>query len=427
MFFSKISVFKTSVLCAILLIFVAGADGGSAPGNTGDIRNKDVKLNISKSAADKTSLKNTKTKQYLGIGKLQQRAKLIDSRIEQSKVEIESIRKKESLVLNSLNEQDIAIDNIRKNISSLRDELEAANSQIIKINEKIKTLDNEIQESERYVAKRLVALYKLNQIGSMNVLASVDSIYEIIQRKMYFERILASDKIEMDKLSENRNRLNQLQINLNEKKAKQKLGEKSLEEQVEKISFERQKRAEFLGEIRSKKSLEIAAVKSLEEAAKQLDDAIKSFAAKNGGTNFLQKDFFKDPESFKGLLDLPVKGKIISNFGTYHDPKYNIVNFRSGIDIKAEIGEPIRSVIPGKIIYSGWFKGYGNMIIIDHGKSYYTVYAHLEESFKSKGDMVEADEVIASTGDTGLFFGTGVYFEIRHHGKPIDPIDWFKK
>ncbi|MBU4011542.1 MAG: hypothetical protein KJ882_12335 [Proteobacteria bacterium] len=246
MFFSKISVFKTSVLCAILLIFVAGADGGSAPGNTGDIRNKDVKLNISKSAADKTSLKNTKTKQYLGIGKLQQRAKLIDSRIEQSKVEIESIRKKESLVLNSLNEQDIAIDNIRKNISSLRDELEAANSQIIKINEKIKTLDNEIQESERYVAKRLVALYKLNQIGSMNVLASVDSIYEIIQRKMYFERILASDKIEMDKLSENRNRLNQLQINLNEKKAKQKLGENLLKNRSKKYLLKDKNEQSFL-------------------------------------------------------------------------------------------------------------------------------------------------------------------------------------
>lgn len=415
MFFAKVSFYKISVFCIIflVLVFVAGANCGS--GKTGEL------------SLGKTSLKNTKTKACSGIGKLQQRAKLIDKQIGQSKAEIESIKKNESLVLNSLNEQDIAIDNIRKNISSLRDELKTVNNQIVKIHEDIQSCDNEIKESELYISKRLVALYKLNRLGRMQVLASADSVYEIVQRKMYFDRILASDKKEIDKLSENSNRLNQLQIVLNEKKSKQKLGEKSLEDQVEKISFERQKRAKLLHEIRSKKSLEIAAVKSLEEAAKQLDNAIKSLTVEKGGVNLLQKDLFKSPESFKGLINLPVKGKIVSYFGAYRDPKYCIVNFRSGIDIEADLGEPIRSVIPGKIIYSGWFKGYGNMIIIDHGKSYYTIYAHLEESFKSKGDAVEADEVIASAGEAGSFSGTGLYFEIRHHGKPLDPMEWFKK
>ncbi len=398
--------FKTSVLYVILLFLaVSDADGGDVSGNT----------------------KNTKTRSYPSIGKLQQKAKLIDNQIKQSKAEIESIKKKESFVLNSLNEQDIAIDNMTKNISSLRNELEAVSGQIARISGEITTLDCKIEESERYLSRRLVALYKLNQLGVIHVLASVDSMYEIIQRKMYFERILASDKKEIDSLVENRNRLNQLQSNLNEKKQKQKQGEKSLKDQIENISFERQKRAKLLDEIRSKKSLEIAAVKSLEEAAKQLDNTIKSMTVKTGGANLLQKDLFKDPELFKGLLNFPVRGKIISSFGTYHDPKYNIANFRSGIDFKTEQGEPIRSVISGKVIYSGWFKGYGNMIIIDHGKSYYTVYAHLEERFKSKGDSVEADEVIASAGDTGSFSGTGLYFEVRRHGKPLDPLEWFKK
>jgi septal ring factor EnvC (AmiA/AmiB activator) len=67
------------------------------------------------------------------------------------------------------------------------------------------------------------------------------------------------------------------------------------------------------------------------------------------------------------------------------------------------------------------------MIIIDHGKNYYTVYAHLEEAFKAKGDAVETDEVIATVGDTGSMTGAKLYFEVRHHGKPINPIAWFKK
>jgi len=67
------------------------------------------------------------------------------------------------------------------------------------------------------------------------------------------------------------------------------------------------------------------------------------------------------------------------------------------------------------------------MIIIDHGKNYYTVYAHLEETFKSKGDMVEKEEVIATAGDAGSLSGPGLYFEVRHHGKPIDPLEWIRK
>ena len=67
------------------------------------------------------------------------------------------------------------------------------------------------------------------------------------------------------------------------------------------------------------------------------------------------------------------------------------------------------------------------MIIIDHGSSYYTVYAHMEATFKFKGDEVDAGEVIATVGDTGSMTGAKLYFEVRHHGKPMNPLKWLKK
>jgi septal ring factor EnvC (AmiA/AmiB activator) len=103
------------------------------------------------------------------------------------------------------------------------------------------------------------------------------------------------------------------------------------------------------------------------------------------------------------------------------------VNFRSGIDISADRGEPVYAVFPGQVLYSSWFKGYGNMLIIDHGGHYYTVYAHVEEIFKQKGERVEDNEVIATVGDSGSLEGPGLYFEVRHHGKPLDPAKWIKK
>lgn len=124
---------------------------------------------------------------------------------------------------------------------------------------------------------------------------------------------------------------------------------------------------------------------------------------------------------------MPVKGKIVIPFGPHKNKKFNMVNFQSGIEIKADRGEPIRSVFDGQILYADWFKGYGNMIIIDHGENYYTVYAHAEELFASKGDNIDMGDVVATVGDSGSMIGPGLHFEVRHHGKPVDPLKWIKK
>ncbi|MBU1712021.1 MAG: peptidoglycan DD-metalloendopeptidase family protein [Proteobacteria bacterium] len=361
------------------------------------------------------------------IGHLQKEAELINDKIEKSKTEIINFSKKESLVLNALNEQDLAIDNLRKNASFIKRELSDINRQIETINNESKRLSSEIEVSEHYVSKRLTALYKLNWLGRMNILASSESIYELFNRKMSLERILDYDKNEIDNLFKNRNLLKSMQDRLNIQISKQQSSQKSLQSQIEKISFEQDNRSKLLKEIRSKKSLELAAIKSLEEAAIKLDNIIKSLSREYGVADKPGDASLNGLESLKGLLNLPVRGRIISRFGAYNDPKYKVENFKSGIEIKTDRGEPIRAVSNGKIIYSGWLKGYGNMIIIDHGKNYYTVYAHLEETFKSKGDMVEMEEVIATAGDAGSLSGPGLYFEVRHHGKPIDPLEWIRK
>ncbi|MBU1397385.1 MAG: SH3 domain-containing protein, partial [Proteobacteria bacterium] len=248
----------------------------SHKGLVGYIRNKSRYVQISQPVTKPEPVKKTVLKQSRDIDHLQKEAKIINNKIEQSKAAIVNITKKEFLVINSLNEQDIIINNIRKNISVLRNELSVINRQIENINHESKAVADEIEALEHYVSKRLVALYKLNWLGRMHLLASVNSPDEFFQRKKYLERILDYDKIAIDKLFENRNRLDQLQGNLNARQAKQQSGEHNLEKQVQNITVERLKRTRLLEEIRNKKSLEIAAIKSLEEAARTLDTVIKS-------------------------------------------------------------------------------------------------------------------------------------------------------
>jgi murein DD-endopeptidase MepM/ murein hydrolase activator NlpD len=214
---------------------------------------------------------------------------------------------------------------------------------------------------------------------------------------------------------------------LDEDIALRKIHATELQKQTRKMSRERSMRAKLLADIRQQKSLELAAIDALIQAADNLGHKIKFLNLKKNSDGPDKNHSRLSFPAHKGLLIMPVKGKIINLFGPYKNPKYNITNFRSGIDIKADQGEPIRSVFQGKVIYSDWFKGYGNMIIIDHGNSYYTVYAHLEETFKSKGDTVDTGDVIATVGDTGSMMGAKLYFEVRHHGKPMNPLKWLKK
>jgi septal ring factor EnvC (AmiA/AmiB activator) len=122
-----------------------------------------------------------------------------------------------------------------------------------------------------------------------------------------------------------------------------------------------------------------------------------------------------------------VAGKIISRFGVKQSGDYKSFTFQSGIDIRGEQGDPVRSVFKGNVVYAEWLKGYGNMVIIDHGENYYTLYAHLQEMFRKKGDTVDTGEVIATMGDTGSLKGVRLHFELRHHGKPVNPLEWLKK
>ena len=84
----------------------------------------------------------------------------------------------------------------------------------------------------------------------------------------------------------------------------------------------------------------------------------------------------------------------------------------------------MRAVFSGETIYSSWLNGYGNVVIVAHGENFHTVYAHAEELFRSKGEHVETGEVIGTVGDSGSMSGTSLYFEVRHHGNCVDPLDW---
>jgi septal ring factor EnvC (AmiA/AmiB activator) len=356
-----------------------------------------------------------------------QKAKDISRKLEKQGAEVQTFAEKELAIIDSLNKADLGLNIARKRVSVLRCELASLETDIQEATNGFNDLQKRIKTSEDYASNRLIAVYKLNMIGKMNVLASVESINDFFQRKIIMDQILAHDEKIWEKLVKNKDKLQRLLDRMNAQKTKKLLLETDLNKQIDIMSNENKKRSKFLADIQSKKKLGLAAIEALKQTAAALDRTIQSFGqsftpASNKVKNISSGAF----SSFKGLLKMPVKGKIICFFGRHTNSRSKTVNFKTGIDIKADRGEPICSVYDGQIIYSNWFKGYGNMIIIDHGNHFYTVYAHAEELFKAKGDYVETGEVIATVGDTGSMIGPKLYFELRHHGRPVNPLEWLK-
>jgi len=351
-----------------------------------------------------------------------QEAEEIHREIEKTEKKVKRYTSKEVDILTNLDDLDYFIGRAGLRISANRAELKALDEKTAATRASYTALVKKIEQSEKYASRRLVALYKLNRLGKLQFLASSGSMYEMLYRKKSLEQIFSHDERLRENLLGDKARLKEVLDRLNDQQVKKRVIEASIEKEIKTLSGKRTERSRVLTQIREKKALQVKALESLNKASEALDETIDALAAEpeTPVVDISIQAF----DELRGLLKLPVKGKITSYFGPHKNTRFNVTVFRSGIDIEADQGAAIQSVYAGRILFADWFKGYGNMIIIDHGGSYYTVYAHLQELLKRKGDYVTTGQDIATVGDTGSMNGPMLHFEVRHHGKPLDPLQW---
>jgi septal ring factor EnvC (AmiA/AmiB activator) len=141
----------------------------------------------------------------------------------------------------------------------------------------------------------------------------------------------------------------------------------------------------------------------------------------------LRSEFPSAKGAFSGLrgkLVLPVRGELTQRFGA---PRGAAGMEAKGVFIRAPQGQPVRAIARGQVVYADWMRGFGNLLIVDHGENYLSIYANNESLLKELGDAVAPGEPIATTGSSGGNEETGLYFEMRHLGRAFDPLSWVKK
>jgi septal ring factor EnvC (AmiA/AmiB activator) len=127
--------------------------------------------------------------------------------------------------------------------------------------------------------------------------------------------------------------------------------------------------------------------------------------------------------TLRGRLALPVRGDLGNRFG---GPRADGGLTWKGLFISATTGQDVRAVADGRVVYADWLRGFGNLLIVDHGDNYMTLYANAEALLKQVGDIIRGGEAVATVGNSGGNPESGLYFEMRHEGRPFDPLEWVK-
>lgn len=126
----------------------------------------------------------------------------------------------------------------------------------------------------------------------------------------------------------------------------------------------------------------------------------------------------------KGALTPPLEAPLLMGFGTQRDPVFEVTIEHPGWTYRVRQGTPVKAVAAGTVAYAGWLRGYGNLVVIDHGDDYFSLYGYLGEVLVARGSVVDAGMPVGLSGDSGSIYGAALHFELRHRSEPLDPGQW---
>lgn len=339
---------------------------------------------------------------------------------------LEQLRRREMSVLEAIEQSDQALAASRAELAEIRAELAEVQAKLADTLDRTRALEAELAVQRRALEARAVALYTLGPLGPAEALLSARSLPDLAQRARYLRAVLEADRVQVRRYEAGQKALAQESATLARQQAELATLARRQEALGDRLRAEQAARRDLLGAIQGEQSLAAKATLELEAAAEALKALLARLEAE-AVARALQGREARPEGGFaaaRGRLALPVAGEIVTPFGPREHPRFRTVTVSNGVEIRAPAGTDVRAVADGRVVFAGWFRGYGKMLILDHGDQFYTLYAHAAELYKAVGEAVRQGDRVASVGDTGTLGDPVLYFEIRQAGKPLDPAEW---
>jgi septal ring factor EnvC (AmiA/AmiB activator) len=307
---------------------------------------------------------------------------------------------------------------VRASVRALRRQMPVVEAELRAAEQRTARAESDLGRIQRELEARLVALYKVGAATGLSTLYASTDVTGLARRREALARILGEDTRLFESHREARERLQESRAASGALLAELRATEGDLTVREDRARRAQVERRNLVALLRTRSERELRAVDELREAASRLERTLGELPA---GFEPASGAAFEPG----GILP-PVEGRVRAGFGRQVDPEFGTSVVRHGIEIEAEEGAPVCAVADGRVLFAGWFRGYGQIVIIDHGERSVTVSGYLEEIAVDAGDGVLRGQEIGTVGETGSLAGPGLYFEIRREGRPVDPASWLQ-
>lgn len=362
----------------------------------------------------------------------------IQKQMQQNSSKLAETKRKEKNVKEQLNilSQKITVTQQRVNIVTLK--ISKVRNNIEVLTDNIRTANKNIDTASGVLKKRLVNIYKYGGVAEFNLLISSQGAEDALANAYLLGRIAEQDKKLINELREQKHRLLITQEELKREHLRLRSQGDDLRVQNRNLKSAADERNVILSRVQKDKAVFMAQQEILMKASQELNGTIKRLLAEKKRIRDEQRRLaaLKNKKESKpytptvyykgGRLAWPVHGTINSQFGTRVHPVFHTKITHTGLDIGAPKGTPVKAADAGEVLYTGWMRGYGQVVIIDHGANLTTVYAHLSKIETTEDAKVSRDTVIGRVGSTGVTTGNHLHFEVRVNGNAVNPMSYLQ-
>ncbi len=335
--------------------------------------------------------------------------------------QLEDRGKQRNSLQSALKKVELESSKINRNIRRLRTKINKLEKQLTTLDQKEKDLQQNISEQSDAISEQITAAHQLGDQEPIKLLLNQEDPQQLARVLKYYDYFLKAraDKIQrykkdIDDLTETRAEINRQKLALDQSK-------KALEADKKTLSNRVKSRKKTLDKLQSSLRTDKKKLSKLQDERNKLEEIIET--VKKAAAKLALPSNYESFVSRKGKLKWPLKGRVAHSFGS---KRSGTLRWQGWL-ISASAGDAVKTVHHGRVVFSNYLRGFGLLVIVDHGDGYMTLYAHNQELLRETGDWVQSNEVISRAGDTGGLNKPALYFEIRKQGNPADPKVWLGK
>nr|WP_226905616.1 peptidoglycan DD-metalloendopeptidase family protein [Legionella antarctica] len=337
----------------------------------------------------------------------QSKLKQLDTKIHNLRQTLNSAHDKRGVLNKELSETEKQIGECVQKLRLIQHDMSSKERKITELQASVITLNQQLVTQQQLLASHVRARYQMGEYQPLKWLLNQDNPYKVSRILTYYQYLIKSRQQLIDQIDETRKKINENKDKLHNELAKNQ----HLQEQL----------TQHQQQLQQSKSYHTTLIDSLNHEIQTNQLTLRDFQKDKDNLSRLLKSLTQQSVVQSSKPFAQMRKKLPLPIQTEHR---SLQKMNQGVTFFADEGTVVTAVYPGKVVFSDWLKGYGLLLIIDHGQGFMTLYAHNQSLFKRKGQMVHQREQIASVGHSGGIKQNGLYFEIRLRGKAVSPLGW---